>query len=572
MAAISEHNDYIRQQPQPITCPITRMSVIPSNSSNHIIPITNNYTPNIIIPSHNITPTISYPSRPNNTSSSNHSVRNNNYTTTDLDNQENNHLIPRQKKKYLITQFFTRTGDILSNTTINLPLPPLSVETETVQSSITNSREIVSSTSFPTIISILPTIGLSDDITHQTQRKKKAMVQSHLVKKPIANDSWGSSMESKDPNSTQIFFQNINGLTSDGDIDKWKGIVKVMHEKECDIFGLAETNTNWRYYDIKNNIDQHCNEQFNHSRTSFSDNRFNPNSDHRYLPGGCLQSCTQHWTSRVIESIHDPRKMGRWTGQRYRLNNMYTLTVMTAYRPCTKNSTNNKSSSIATYRQQSIMMIEDELEFREPRTLFIDDIIETIKTQEAIKNNFVILMLDANETIYDTEGGLRRLMNNTTLVDTFSRFSDEECCIPTYTRESMKIDYIFTSINFLPYVTNVGCNPFYLYTISDHRSLFLDFSNKLLDTKVILKKPDRRFIGTKNEGIDLYNYKQYVHRQFINHRIYDKSYSIFEMTHHQQKKEEVKQLIHSVDNMITEIVLAAERTFVKPRHATEWSV
>ena len=124
-------------------------------------------------------------------------------------------------------------------------------------------------------------------------------------------------------------------------------------------------------------------------------------------------------------------------------------------------------------------------------------------------------MLDANETIYDSEGGLRRLMNNTTLVDSFSRFSGEDCKLPTYTRGSKKIDYIFTSSSFLPYITNVGCNPFYLYTISDHRSLFLDFSNTLLDTKVVLKKPESRYIGTKNDGIDIYNYKRYVHTHFI---------------------------------------------------------
>lgn len=66
------------------------------------------------------------------------------------------------------------------------------------------------------------------------------------------------------------------------------------------------------------------------------------------------------------------------------------------------------------------MMIEDEVEFREPRALFIDNIIDIIKIQEAIENNFDVLMLDANETIYDSEGGLSRLMNNTTLVDAFS--------------------------------------------------------------------------------------------------------------------------------------------------------
>lgn len=103
----------------------------------------------------------------------------------------------------------------------------------------------------------------------------------------------------------------------------------------------------------------------------------------------------------------------------------------------------------------------------------------------------------------------------------------------------------------MPYITNVGCNPFYLYTISDHRSLFLDFSNVLLDTKVVLKRPDSRYIGTKNEGIDIYNYKKYVHEQFNNHRIYEKSKNIYEMSHQPANVSQVEKMIASVDKMIT---------------------
>ena len=87
-----------------------------------------------------------------------------------------------------------------------------------------------------------------------------------------------------------------------------------------------------------------------------------------------------------------------------------------------------------------------------------------------------------------------------------------------------------------------------------------------------MKKPDSRYIGTKNDGIDIFNYKQYVNQQFLNHRIYDKSNLIIELSHQQDNQVEVRKLIHSVNNIITEIVLAVERSFVKPRHATEWSV
>jgi hypothetical protein len=109
-----------------------------------------------------------------------------------------------------------------------------------------------------------------------------------------------------------------------------------MKEHECDIFGYAETNTNWQYCNTKQKINQIIHKQFPNSSTKLSNNRFNPNITDRYQPRGTIQSCTGYWTSRLITSIHDPRRMGRWSGQKFRLEGDRTLTIITAYRPCKK--------------------------------------------------------------------------------------------------------------------------------------------------------------------------------------------------------------------------------------------
>jgi hypothetical protein len=163
-----------------------------------------------------------------------------------------------------------------------------------------------------------------------------------------------------------------------------------MKEHKCDIFGYAETNTNWHYINTKHSINHIINKQFPNASTNLSDNRFIPNNSSRFLPGGTIQSCTGYWTSRLITNIHDPRKMGRWSGQKFRLKGNRTLTIITAYRSCKKNTTNNKPTSISTYRQQSIMLTEDGISTPDPRKIFIQDIISLIKEHDQSTNNYTI--------------------------------------------------------------------------------------------------------------------------------------------------------------------------------------
>jgi hypothetical protein len=141
-------------------------------------------------------------------------------------------------------------------------------------------------------------------------RTRKYYIQQHIRKKPIANDYWGASMDTYDSNCFRVYYQNINGLTSGESMEKWTDIVTTMKEHKCDIFGYAETNTNWHYNNTKNSINHIINKQFPNASTNLSDNRFIPNNASRFLPGGTIQSCTGYWTSRLITNIQDPRKMG----------------------------------------------------------------------------------------------------------------------------------------------------------------------------------------------------------------------------------------------------------------------
>jgi hypothetical protein len=193
----------------------------------------------------------------------------------------------------------------------------------------------------------------------------------------------------------------------------------------------------------------------NHS-IAFSNNRFNPTNGSLYLPGGCLQLCTGHWTSRIIEEIKDPRRMGRWAGHKFRLWEGKTLSVITAYRPCHQSAMDANQPSITVTYQQKVLFTKDKWKEEEPRQTFITDIIKLIKDMEEDPNNLCVLMWDANECIVDSSGSIRKIMNETKLVDTFSQIAGDPGSIPTYSRGRKRIDYILTSQTLLPYISRVG--------------------------------------------------------------------------------------------------------------------
>jgi hypothetical protein len=55
------------------------------------------------------------------------------------------------------------------------------------------------------------------------------------------------------------------------------------------------------------------------------------------------------------------------------------------------------------------MLSEDQEYDKTPRTQFIHDLIDLIQEIEKDKKAAIILMMDANEAISDTEGSLKRI-------------------------------------------------------------------------------------------------------------------------------------------------------------------
>jgi hypothetical protein len=122
---------------------------------------------------------------------------------------------------------------------------------------------------------------------------------------------------------------------------------------------------------------------------------------------------------------------GRWIGHTYRLNGEKTLSVITAYRSCKQSTIESESVITASHQQQSLIF-DDTGKHMEPRQAFMDDLLTLTQTIEKDPGNSVILMWDANESLDNTTGAHRKLLRETTLVDTFSHIAGCTCDISTY--------------------------------------------------------------------------------------------------------------------------------------------
>jgi hypothetical protein len=204
--------------------------------------------------------------------------------------------------------------------------------------------------------------------------------------------------------------------------------------------------------------------------------------------------------------------------------------------------------------------------------MFIKDLMSLINNLEKDPLTMIVIMMDANTSIEDTNSHVHKIFEETTLVDTFYQCTKNPCTIPTYARGSKRIDFILTSQNLIPFIQKVGYLSFYEYNDSDHRGAFIDIDDKLLDNKDELQRPPRRFIGLTNPPDTIYRYKQYIEEQFAKHRIYDRSKRFYELSKIAPITGEQLKSLNNLDILVTEIILVAEKHVYPRRQTTSWSI
>lgn len=268
------------------------------------------------------------------------------------------------------------------------------------------------------------------------------------------NEEWGDSIGVKLDNTARLYFQNVNSLGLSTGRKKWQHILRSLNTAECDIIGLAQTSINWKKMHIRDRFLEPLRKKMPISKGNLSRNSFP--TENSVLPGGVAQIVQGNWTGRIVDHVHDFRKMGRWSGFKLRLKHDRYLVVISAYRVCPNTATGVETA----HRQQDFMLSMEGMINPDPRRQFILDMIQCIQDLQSPMLD-VILSLDANEALGESAHGLTQLMRECKLVDLFHHHHGNCPQFATYDGGSRRLDYMIGSSRLLPYITRCGYLEFY---------------------------------------------------------------------------------------------------------------
>jgi hypothetical protein len=396
----------------------------------------------------------------------------------------------------------------------------------------------------------------------------------------IDNKWEGNAMLPKAKNSTRIVFHNINSLQPKNTV-KWIETLQIAMHHEVDMIGLAETCVNWKLRKV----------QQRHRKILISEARNNPDpissaaitfsrNSTEYpkasLPGGTTSVTLGKWTGLLQEYLHDNENMGRWSGQKFRINHDVSLFVITGYRVCIFHPRPDSVPTTSSYWQQHVIMRDQGVVSPDPRQRFIDDIIKHFTSWGIQPQDHVILMLDANEALEDgKQTGIRKLMEQTNLVDVFANKHPEMIndTFPCHINGSKRIDFILARPHTCRFITSIGYAPFYSLFDSDHRGIVLDLDSSITQQPVQpLIAPPIRLIGTNSSSSESTNYIKFIYEQFTYHRIFDKSKDLMQRAEMSlDNDQEYCNELNKVDDLITQIMLKGEKAHCTKKHPVMWS-
>jgi hypothetical protein len=152
-----------------------------------------------------------------------------------------------------------------------------------------------------------------------------------LPKGDLHVGNFGDTVCIKKDNTLRLGFQNIGGFPSQCRKLKEDNIRLGIQKWDFDIFGMAETNLDWRVLKEHEKLPTRTKEWWDQQNVSWAHNRtFVPHQAQQY--GGTALFSINKAAHQVIEKGFDQSLLGRWCWTRFKGKGNQTLRVI-AYRP-----------------------------------------------------------------------------------------------------------------------------------------------------------------------------------------------------------------------------------------------
>jgi len=173
---------------------------------------------------------------------------------------------------------------------------------------------------------------------------------------------------------------------------------------DFDVFGVAETNLDWRLCKEEEKLPLRTKEWWDHQHVSWTFNSNAPPTEPRQYGGTAVFSNNQA-AHRVISSGFDKSNLGRWAWTRYKGRGSSTLRIISAYRP------NPPTGPKSVYAQHNVYFLSKGVN-QCPRKSFLEDLQKDL-TEFMESGDQLILMLDGNCNMRDSD--LQKMLMELTL-------------------------------------------------------------------------------------------------------------------------------------------------------------
>jgi hypothetical protein len=222
--------------------------------------------------------------------------------------------------------------------------------------------------------------------------------------------------------NVRIYFQNVNSIYKFRSWNTLQEAISSLKQYEVDIIGFADTNVNWNLR-LKNQVTNILQRNYKIVQTTTSSSTEPSRTVHQ--PGGTLTAATSKYTGRIRGIIKDESNMGRWSGYTLSTNFQHNLHIVTVYQSV-------KSDGIhSTYKQQQSKLADMGYRNPNPRKQLIEDLQRLIK-QWNEQNDKTIILIDANDNIYNKDSLLPNFLSQTNLTSLIPNTFDHP---PTHSRD-----------------------------------------------------------------------------------------------------------------------------------------
>ncbi len=359
----------------------------------------------------------------------------------------------------------------------------------------------------------ISTSHASDQTPIQTVRKQPSTTtrpERRTLRQPLdidINSSYGDSIHTREPSTIRIFFQNVKGLTCTTTGEDYGYYFSSVSALGADIIGMAETNSAWTHFHLRQTFHASARKQYHSHKVSFS----SPSAEvdpipekESYQSGGTLTLATNNLVPMALGDNHnDQSGLGQWSTITLRGQEDRLFTIITAYRVCQGNIQSSPVGS--SFSREYVHHKQNGASKPQPRTIFLKDITAIIQKLQH-QSHAMHLMMDSNGSLTD-DNNLQQLLTDCNLSDLHAHAPSPSTYIGS---SQQRIDHMLGCPQTYLALTSSGSLSYTEGPQSDHRGLFIDLSmqtllKRTIATPSILSSPSRSLKSGNPEAVATYH-------------------------------------------------------------------